>query len=223
MNLKSVAVIGLALAFSLAAQTNYQSMANRAITGSGPYPFATNVYLQTSDFTVPSAGPMIPEGIVCRDSGTVAVITIVGDSCKLSAKTGLNWFPVQVQKIISSGTDSILRFSSITLYGTVTTDAPYTGLATPAAPVLSTPSSGSTNQPLSMSFSWATGQKTSAYTVYISTSSAFSSTVSVYNTSSSYLKTVSVPSSSALYWRAVGNTIAGSGPWSSTWNFGTTL
>jgi|GEM_PF-5106794 len=39
MNLKSVAVIGLALAFSLAAQTNYQSMANRAITGSGPYPY----------------------------------------------------------------------------------------------------------------------------------------------------------------------------------------
>lgn len=218
---KSVIGIILALAVSLSAQQNYQSMANRA--SSAPYPFATNIYLQTSDFTVPATGPMIPEGIACRDSGTVSVITLAGDSCKLYAKPGLNWFPVQVQKIISSKTDSILKFSSITLYGTVTSDAPYASLATPGTPTLSTPSSGSTNQPLSMTLSWATGNNAASYNVYLSTSSAFANTISTYSASGNYLKSVSVPSSSTLYWRVIGNTVAGSGPWSSTWNFGTTL
>lgn len=223
MNLrKSVLGMVLAMAFTLSAQSGYQSLINT--TPYAPYSFATNVFLGTSDFKVPNSGAIVPGGILCKDSGTVSVITLAGDSCKLVAKSGLNWFPVQVQKIVSASTDSLLRTSSITLYGEITGQFLYTSLKTPVAPVLSTPTSGSTNQPLSMSLSWSTAAISSNYNVYISTSSTFSNTISAYTgVYGTYLNSISVPSSKTLYWRSCGNTIAGSGPWSSTWSFGTTL
>jgi len=218
---KNVLGIVFSLAFSLVAQTSYNSLVNRSPLP--PYPYATNVYLQTSDFTVPSYGPMIPAGIVCRDSGTIQVITLAGDSCKIYAKPGLNWFPIQVKRIVSAGTDAALRTSSITLYGEITDQSPYISLTTPPAPILSAPTSGSSNQPLSITLSWATGiTNTTSYSVYISTGSSFSNTIGAYNTTGTYLNSVSVPSSTTLYWRACGSTAAGSGPWSSTWSFITT-
>ncbi len=91
-------------------------------------------------------------------------------------------------------------------------------LAVPQEPQLVSPSNGAQNEPISLSFSWNSVANAASYNLQFSTTTSFSSPISV---------TVSVPSESVdgftrntdYFWRVNATNIAGNSPWSSIWSF----
>ncbi len=99
-----------------------------------------------------------------------------------------------------------------------------TVVAAPAPPLLSAPASGSANQPVNLTLSWAAGSGAApaSYSIQVSTSAAFATTLF----SQTGITTTSVaPSGLAngvtYYWWVNATNLGGTSAWSSIWNFGT--
>ncbi len=99
----------------------------------------------------------------------------------------------------------------------------YTVNAVPSVVVLSSPSTDATNQPIGVSLIWNTSAGASSYTVQVSTSSDFSSTLvnqsGIQNTS---YNISGLSYDTKYYWRVKAVNINGASDWSTVWNFTTT-
>jgi hypothetical protein len=96
-------------------------------------------------------------------------------------------------------------------------------LQVPGAPALASPTSGAVNQMLSPTLAWnATGGATS-YTVLVSTTSAFTTTVfTQQGVSSTSLAAAGLANGTTYYWEVNAEDLTLTGPWSATWSFTTT-
>ncbi len=97
-----------------------------------------------------------------------------------------------------------------TIYGTV------------GIPVLSSPASGASSMPLTVTLSWGTTSSASTFNVQVSTTSTFVPTVFSLNSLIGTSVTIgSLSSNTTYYWRVNGANAGGSGTWSAIWSFGT--
>ncbi|HEY6191176.1 MAG TPA: YCF48-related protein [Bacteroidota bacterium] len=97
-----------------------------------------------------------------------------------------------------------------------------TAVAAPAVPVPSLPANGATNQPTSLSMSWAASAGAASYRVQVSTSSAFSTFVLDDSTVTGTSRAVSsLSNNSTYYWRVNAKNTGGTSGWSAVCNFTT--
>jgi titin len=96
------------------------------------------------------------------------------------------------------------------------------GLSAPAAPILASPTNGSTNQPTSLTVSWTSSNGASSYAIQVSTVSTFASTIAGQAGISGTSGAVGgLGNAVACYWRANATNAAGSSAWSGIWSFTT--
>jgi formylglycine-generating enzyme required for sulfatase activity len=96
--------------------------------------------------------------------------------------------------------------------------------AIPAAPTLSSPTSGSANQAITPTLAWGTVSNAASYGIMVSTTSTFATTV----TGQSGLTTPAatpggLANSTTYYWEANATGAGGTGTWSGIWNFTTVV
>jgi photosystem II stability/assembly factor-like uncharacterized protein len=92
----------------------------------------------------------------------------------------------------------------------------------PAAPVLASPASGSTNQPTALTLSWNASSGATSYHLQVSTSSTFSPLVvdqSALSTTSSAIS--GLANSTLYYWRVSASNTGGTSAYSAAWNLTT--
>jgi predicted small secreted protein len=95
-------------------------------------------------------------------------------------------------------------------------------VAVPGTPILASPSSSATNQPLSMSLSWNASTGASTYRVQLSTNASFSDTLVDDSTLTLLTKAIGPLFTSATYfWRVNAKNAGGTSAWSSVWSFTT--
>jgi hypothetical protein len=95
-------------------------------------------------------------------------------------------------------------------------------IAAPGAPVLSSPTSGSTNEATALTLAWGTVANAASYGVQVSTVSTFASTVSSQAGLAAISAAVSdLSNSTTYYWRVNATDVGGTGVWSGVWNFAT--
>ncbi|MCX6162269.1 MAG: dockerin type I domain-containing protein, partial [Ignavibacteriae bacterium] len=94
--------------------------------------------------------------------------------------------------------------------------------AVPAAPILSSPLNGSTGNQLSLILQWRKSAYATAYKLQLATDSLFNNLVLNDSTLTDSLRTVTgLNLLSTYYWRVNAGNIAGTGVYSSVWNFRT--
>ncbi len=97
-----------------------------------------------------------------------------------------------------------------------------TALAVPAAPALSTPTSGATGLATSLTLSWTAVSGAATYAAQVSTISTFASTVSSQTGLTGLSAAVAgLAAGTTYYWRADAANTAGTGAWSNVWHFAT--
>jgi phosphodiesterase/alkaline phosphatase D-like protein len=90
----------------------------------------------------------------------------------------------------------------------------------PSAPVLSTPATGATNQPTSLTLSWNASSGATTYRVQVSTSSTFSPVLVDDSTVTTTSKAVSsFSNNTTYYWRVNAKNAGGTSAWSTAFNF----
>ncbi len=97
-------------------------------------------------------------------------------------------------------------------------------IAAPAVPTLASPSSGTVNEPISMTMNWGSSATATSYSVMVSTASNFATTVS----SQSGLTGVSASLSglanlTTYYWEVSAANVGGASSWSGAWSFTTII
>ncbi|HEX7607692.1 MAG TPA: lectin like domain-containing protein, partial [Candidatus Cryosericum sp.] len=92
---------------------------------------------------------------------------------------------------------------------------------TPLAPVLSSPADGTTLGSLTPTLTWAIAAGAASYTVQVSHSSTFGTTVLSQTTSATSLTTPTLAAATRHYWRVNATNAAGTSPWSSIRSFTT--
>ncbi len=96
--------------------------------------------------------------------------------------------------------------------------------APPAAPILVSPSSGATNEPISVGLTWNTLAGATAYQVEVSLSTTFGTTLFDETGDSTSGTSISgLFNATTYYWRANGVNLGGIGAWSSAWSFTTII
>jgi hypothetical protein len=99
-----------------------------------------------------------------------------------------------------------------------------TGLATPQAPALATPTNGAANQATALTFSWTSSAGAASYAFQISTVSTFASTVSNKTGIAGTSNALSgLANNSTYYWRANATNSVGTSAWSGIWRFTTAI
>jgi len=92
----------------------------------------------------------------------------------------------------------------------------------PAAPILTSPSTGSINQPITLTLNWGTVTGAVSYRVQLATDSLFVSLVVNDSTVTSTNKSVSGLGNNTIYfWRVNAKNVGGTSSWSAVWNFKT--
>ncbi|MFZ1082077.1 MAG: fibronectin type III domain-containing protein [Candidatus Kryptoniota bacterium] len=210
----------------------------RAINAAGLSDFST-----TFSFTTLSL-PSVPT-LVSPDSG----LTNQPLSNTLSWSTSSNAASYQVELSTSSGFTSTVINDSATASTSIPTGALSTsttyywrvrainaaGLSSfstawsfttlppiPGVPVLVSPDSSLTNQPLSNTLSWSTSSNAASYQVELSTSSIFTSTIiNDSATASTSIPTGALSTSTTYYWRVRAINAAGLSSFSTVWSFTT--
>ncbi len=95
----------------------------------------------------------------------------------------------------------------------------------PVAPTSFVPSNNSTNQPISMTFSWNAVSMATSYGIQISTDSTFTTSIT-YNSNGLTSTSLSIngfTNNTIYYWRVNATNIGGTSPWSMVNRFTTTL
>ncbi len=112
------------------------------------------------------------------------------------------------------------------LYGNnyVSILASLTGLAVPASPTLTAPSSGALNEPVSLSLNWGTVANAATYAVQVSTDAGFGSTVTAqWGLSLTTASISGLANSTTYYWRTDAQNITGVSSWSGVSSFTTII
>jgi len=92
----------------------------------------------------------------------------------------------------------------------------------PAAVVLSSPVNGTQNSLTTLTLAWSVTPKAASFAVQVSTSADFSSTVMSLSGLSGFSQPIGpLANSVEYYWHAAATNAAGTGMWSSAWNFAT--
>ncbi len=100
----------------------------------------------------------------------------------------------------------------------------FSTLAVPAAPILSSPSNGSANQPTTVTLAWTTAARATSYGAEVSTVSSFASTVFLQaGLSGSPLIVGGLSVGTLYYWRVNANDASGNGAWTAARTFITAL
>ena len=97
-------------------------------------------------------------------------------------------------------------------------------IAAPVAPVLASPSSGAINEPTSLTMVWGTVTGAASYTVLVSTTSNFASTVSSQpGLTGASASLAGLANSTVYYWEVNAANAGGTSAWSGAWNFTTII
>ncbi len=99
-------------------------------------------------------------------------------------------------------------------------------MPTPAAPLLSSPASGSGGETIPITLIWQSSPGASAYEVQVGTSATFGSGSTVFDQTGVTATSVNVANLKEIttyYWRVDGWNSAGAGAWSQIWDFGTAI
>ena len=91
----------------------------------------------------------------------------------------------------------------------------------PSPPVLSSPADASTTGSLTPTLAWSAAAGASSYTVQVSLSNAFGTTVVNQGTTGTSLTTSPLVNATQYYWRVNATNAAGTSAWSSIWSFTT--
>ena len=91
----------------------------------------------------------------------------------------------------------------------------------PSSPVLSSPADASTTGSLTPTLAWSAAAGASSYTVQVSLSNAFGTTVVNQGTTGTSLTTSPLVNATQYYWRVNATNAAGTSAWSSIWSFTT--
>jgi hypothetical protein len=95
-------------------------------------------------------------------------------------------------------------------------------IATPGAPTLTSPSSGSTNLSTAPTLSWGTVTGAATYNVLVSTSTSFTTTVSSQTgVAGLSVSESSLANNTIYYWEVSATNAGGTGTWSAVWSFTT--
>ncbi len=226
---------------SLVNGTTYYWEANAAnVNGPGPWSAAWSF----ATWTVPGA-PVLVSPANTATNLPVNGLTLAWSS---SAGPSPNSYALQLStnnfnstlyswSAITAGTDIIGRLATATSYywrvNATATGAGssawtsawssawiFTTAAQPIAPVLSSPSNGSANQPASPTFSWGSVAGATSFGFQVSSSSNFSTTIFGQTGLTAPTQAVGgLPYATAWYWHANAAGPGGTGSWSTTWSF----
>jgi hypothetical protein len=95
-------------------------------------------------------------------------------------------------------------------------------VAMPGMPTLTSPSSGSTGESTSPTLSWGTVTGAATYTILVSTSTSFTTTIwSLTGVAGLSASASGLANSTPYYWEVSATNAAGTGAWSSVWSFTT--
>ena len=142
--------------------------------------------------------------------------TTIGPNSVSVAPTGLTNSTTYYWKMNASNAGGTSTWSNIWSFSTI--------IAAPAAPTLSTPTSGSVNLATNLTLSWTTGAggAPTSYSIHVSTSTAFTSTVF---SQAGITATSSAPgglvNGVTYYWGIQASNIGGTSSWSGVWSFTT--
>ena len=139
-----------------------------------------------------------------------------GTSVTTGSLSNLTTYYWEVSATNANGTSA---WSSVWSFTTVIT--------APGVPVLSTPSTGATSEPIAATLTWAAGSggTPASYSVQVSTSATFSSTVYSQSgvTSGTSVTTGSLSNLTTYYWEVSATNANGTSAWSSIWSFTTVI
>ena len=91
----------------------------------------------------------------------------------------------------------------------------------PAAPLLSSPPNGATNQPTTLTLRWGAVIGATSFRVQVSTDSTFAAMILDDSSVTTIQRTVTLSSGTTYYWHVRARNAGGPGLYSSTWNFTT--
>lgn len=141
----------------------------------------------------------------------------------------LEEFPGSTPAAVQTGLKSRAAVGKITGLPTGTvnallqTIAPAPPTVPPAIPTLNSPAAGATNVATNPTFSWSAASNAQSYTLEVSTSSTFSSSVQIFNTTSTSQAVSGLLQGTPYYWRVKANNVVGSSAYTSSRTFTTTL
>ncbi len=155
-------------------------------------------------------------------SGSNIFAGTFGDTVYLSTNSGASWsvFGATNATILSLAVNSSNLFAGTG--GGGVWQANISAYAPPAVPTLASPSNGSINQPSSETLNWSTVGGATSYSVQVSTSSGFSSTVFSASGLATFFATAGgLANNTTYYWQSNAANGNGSGAWSGIWSFTT--
>ena len=139
-----------------------------------------------------------------------------GTSVTTGSLSNLTTYYWEVSATNANGTSA---WSSVWSFTTVIT--------APGVPVLSTPSTGATSEPIAATLTWSAGGggTPASYAVQVSTSATFSSTVYSQSgvTSGTSVTTGSLSNLTTYYWEVSATNANGTSAWSGVWSFTTII
>ena len=195
--------------------------------GGGSAPSAPVLSLPASGATGASTTPTL-QWVASSGAASYAVQVSTSSSFTTIAfsQSGITATSVAVSPALTAGTPYYWRANATNAYGTSSWASAWSfttaSVAPPAAPTLLSPSSGATGVSSSPMLQWNSSTGATSYTVQVSTSSAFSTTVfSLTGSATAATVTPALSNSIPYYWRANATGAGGTSSWSSTWSFTT--
>ncbi len=124
---------------------------------------------------------------------------------------------------LSSGVTYYWRVNAVNTAGTSSWSSiwSFSTPVPPAAPVLSSPATGTTTSTTAPTLAWGTSSGATSYTIQVSTVTTFATTVASQSVSAVSWTASSLANTTTYYWRVNAANAAGTSSWSSVWSFTT--